>query len=540
MLPRQALSSHGTLVVRYRCFSSAKDYLHPAIHEARYSSTKEHLSLDRNHLWHPYTSLVDPPPVLPVSHAKGCTLYLENTNDNDTTNTKQSTPSSLLDGMSSWWAAIWGYQHPALNAALQHQLSTSMSHVMFGGLTHRPATELAAMLIHMLETSASSSSSAVSHKNHHSLNQIFYTDSGSVAVEVALKMAWQYHRRGTTNHQQQHGRPQKKTKILSVRGGYHGDTLGAMSVGDPVAGMHAAAFQGVVPTQIFVPRPPCRAQNRLSAAAGCTGCTCVLQGGGEEAALQVALQELQDTCHAHHDSLAAMIVEPALQGAGGMRFYSQQYLQRARELCTEYSMLLICDEIATGFGRSGRGLFASAGVQPDIVCLGKALTGGYMTLGAVVTTPEVARGVSSSSDDDDESAALPLMHGPTFMGNPLACAVAVASTNLMMQPDPDCPDNTPMWQSQVRRIEGELTRNLRPAADIPGVVDVRVGGAVGVLELERPLDNTVVPHRCKELGVWLRPFGKLLYTMPPYIMTNDELKKVTDAMMILAEENNSR
>ena len=528
MFPRTALLSRGArrgpsvrqTATRHscRCLSTSNeepssDYLHPAIHKARHASTDEHLSLDQNHLWHPYTSQIDPPPVLPVSHATGCTLHLEDA---------QQQP--LLDGMSSWWAAIWGYNHPTLNVALHTQIS-QMSHVMFGGLTHRPATELAAMLMHMLSSSTTA--------NHNYLNQIFYTDSGSVAVEVALKMAWQYHR-GTCSQS-------RKTKILSVRGGYHGDTLGAMSVCDPVNGMHSA-FGGVVPSQIFVSRPPCRSENRLnSSLKGCSGCTCAEIG--EAAALQLALQELQDACHRHHESLAALIVEPVVQGAGGMRFYSPRYLQRARELCKEYNMLLICDEIATGFGRSGQGLFASSGVEPDILCLGKALTGGYMTLGAVVTTEKVARGVSSTPSNEESSSGvppLPLMHGPTFMANPLACAVAVASTNLMMQPDPDCPHNTPMWQSQVRRIEAELRRNLRPAADIPGVMDVRVGGAIGVLELERPLDNTVVPYRCRELGVWLRPFGKLLYTMPPYIMTNDELKRIADAMMILAEENNWR
>ena len=515
-----------------RCFSSPVNDLHPAIQRTRSSSTSDHLQFDKTHLWHPYTSLVEPTPVLPVSHARGCTIFLEESpsspsssiDDEDALTTKNT---ALLDGMSSWWAAVWGYQHPVLDAAVQKQLK-QMSHVMFGGFTHRPATELASMLLHMIHGSGREGYS------EDDLSKIFYTDSGSVAVEVALKMALQHHRGMIHNN--------RKTKIVSVRSGYHGDTLGAMSVCDPINGMHKA-FQGVLPEQFFVSRPPCDATCRVGNATtqGCAGCTC--RQDGEEVALQNTMQELEGCFAANHEQIAALICEPVVQGAGGMRFYSPKYLQRARELCTEYNILLICDEIATGFGRSGgeSSPFASleVGVQPDILCLGKALTGGYMTLGAVVTTERVARSVSSSPSSPNNNKKqervmpLPLMHGPTFMASPLACAVAVASTNLMMQ----LAGNEPQWKTHVRRIEQELRTNLKKAADLPGVADVRVRGAVGVVELKKPLDNTKVPYRCQELGVWLRPFGKLLYTMPPYIMSNEELKQVTDAMLILAEEN---
>jgi adenosylmethionine---8-amino-7-oxononanoate aminotransferase len=538
--------------------TALEPYLHPAVHTARCSSTRDHLNWDRRHIWHPYTSLSDPPPVLAVSHATGCTLVLEKSLSSNKENTV------LLDGMSSWWAAVWGYNHPVLNAAIHEQLGR-MSHVMFGGLTHRPATELAALLLHMLRqpqgdaTSLSPPNETTTTRNdaEHALSKVFYTDSGSVAVEVALKMAVQYHR--GVQHRS------KKTKIVSVRGGYHGDTLGAMSVCDPVNGMHTA-FRGMVPEQFFVARPPCDAKFRLGrqgqqqlnessllssnmiTTGWCSGCTCQLDG--EDAALDLALEDLQRCLEKNHDILAALILEPIVQGAGGMRFYSPKYLQRARELCTEYNVLLVCDEIATGFGRSGgdSSPFASleAGVSPDILCIGKALTGGYMTLGAVITTDAVARGISSSPPSlvdtavpDEVVLSLPLMHGPTFMGNPLACAVAVASTNLMMEPDLACPNHSPMWKSSANRIERELCANLSEALEIPGVADVRVRGAIGVIELHRPVDSAKVVYRCRELGVWLRPFGKLLYTMPPYIMTNEELRRVTDAMLTLAAENES-
>jgi len=495
-------------------------------------STQEHLNFDKNHLWHPYTSLVHPTPVLPVSHAKGCTLYLESDDDDNKINRNE--PPALLDGMSSWWAAIWGYQHPVIDQALQHQMQ-QMSHVMFGGLTHRPATELAAALLSMIHNKTSGNHDDYASKD---LSKVFYTDSGSVAVEVALKMAWQYHR-GTSSSM-------NKFKIASVRSGYHGDTLGAMSVCDPVTGMHSA-FQKVLPQQVFCQRPPCDNARRLDRnLPGCSGCTC---RDGEDAALSAAMRDLEQTISTQHDDLAALILEPIVQGAGGMRFYHPRYLQRARELCTEYNVLLICDEIATGFGRSGGDSpFASlaAGVTPDILCIGKALTGGYMTLGAVITTERVARGVSStpvtttrSNDkDDNKVVALPLMHGPTFMANPLACSAALASTKLAMQPfEMDRDDSIPLWKHYVDRIEGELQTHLRAACDLDTVADVRVRGAIGVVELKQPMDNHKVTRRCQELGVWLRPFGKLLYTMPPYVMTNEQVHKVTNAMLILADEN---
>lgn len=497
-----------------RCFSNTS-YLHPSINKARHRSTEEHLDFDRSHLWHPYTSLIAPTPVLPVSRAQGCTLHLED-------------GSQMLDGMSSWWASVWGYNHPELNQAIRNQLQ-DMSHVMFGGFTHRPAAELASILIHQLNADS----------HFEQLDKIFFTDSGSVAVEVALKIALQYHRGVRRNN--------TKTRIVSVRGGYHGDTLGAMSVCDPVNGMHTA-FAAAMPQHVlFVTRPPCDDSYRLgSLQQGCQGCTCQ---ESTEQALNAAIDDLEKLMEKEHTTLAALILEPIVQGAGGMRFYSPEYLQRARKLCTDYDVLLICDEIATGFGRSGFSeksksprLFASleAGVQPDILCIGKAITGGYMTLGAVATTERIARGVSSSPPSLNEESSsvvpLPLMHGPTFMGNPLACSVAVASTNLMME----LVDGKPAWQSHVSRIEKELRSNLEPASEIPGVADVRVRGAIGVIELQQPLDNNVVPFRCRELGVWLRPFGKLLYTMPPYIASNDELKKITNAMMQLADESSKR
>jgi adenosylmethionine-8-amino-7-oxononanoate aminotransferase len=494
-------------------------------------SLEEHLRIDRQHLWHPYTSLIDPTPVLSVSHAEGCTLYVDQE--------QSAEPIPIVDGMSSWWAAVWGYNHPKLNEAIQSQVS-QMSHVMFGGLTHRPATQLATNLLDLIGQYKNDSS--------RTLDKIFYADSGSVAVEVALKMSLQYWR-GM-------GKPAKK-QILSVRGGYHGDTFGAMSVCDPVGGMHSAFQGGMLAEQRFVSRPPCDPSTRLGlglhdsnvniTTQGCNGCTCGGSVQNHKAALDEALEDLQRTIENHHPSLAALIVEPLVQGAGGMRFYSPTYLQRARELCKQHDMLLICDEIATGFGRaSGKGkeyLFAShnAGIQPDIMCLGKALTGGYMTMGVVLTTDQVARGVSSSpsSEDADETApALPLMHGPTFMGNPLACSAAVASTNLFLERDAH---GNAIWKGRVEGIELRLRQLLKEAIHLPSVADVRVNGAIGVIELKDPLVTSTQEHkwflqRCQQLGVWLRPFGRLLYTMPPYISSDQELTQICNAMLTLADE----
>ena len=502
--------------------------LHPLIQQARSCPTSQHLETDRNHIWHPYTSFMAPqPPVLPVAKASECTLTLED-------------GTELLDGMSSWWAAVWGYQHPKLDQAITRQLS-QMSHVMFGGLTHRPAAELATILLEMTNTT-----------NHDvKLTKVFFSDSGSVAVEVALKMALQYHRGLGSSSLSSSLSPdgQKKTKFIAVRGGYHGDTLGAMSVCDPINGMHSA-FQDSLAKQIFTTRPPCDPSMRVGGAAapavsentkGCQDCSC--QGGiNYEAALKQAMADLEETIQTNHQICAALILEPIVQGAGGMRFYDPVFLQRARQLCDDYNLLLICDEIATGFGRSGGGdLFASqvANIRPDIICIGKALTGGYMTLGAVLTTDQVAEGVSSSPADNDSVVSLPLMHGPTFMGNPLACSVAVASMSMMLQPTSKI-DPTPLWKSSVTRLEKELRLNLEDAWKIKGVADVRVRGAIGVIEMVEPLDGAWVTEKCQELGVWLRPFGKLLYTMPPYIMTTDELKQVTNAMMTIAEQASTK
>jgi adenosylmethionine---8-amino-7-oxononanoate aminotransferase len=495
--------SHGIDKRSYQTSSSHNTSI--VLEDARSRSTVEHLRFDRIHNWHPYTSLKDPTPVLPVSHADGTKIFLED-------------GSSLLDGMSSWWAAVWGYNHPALNNAAIQQIG-KMSHVMFGGLTHRPATELTTLLLELLRAN-----------NLSDLNQVFYTDSGSVAVEVALKMAVQYWR-GVTGR----NGVVSKTRMVSVRGGYHGDTFGAMSVCDPINGMHAAFGNNVLAKQIFVTRPPCDPRYTIHSSnetqsdfVKCRGCTC--DGGKDyDAAIQSAIDDLEKVLHSQHGSVAAVILEPLVQGAGGMRFYSTTYLQNVRQLCDTYNVLLICDEIATGFGRSGNNsLFAcqEAKVVPDILCLGKALTGGYMTLGAVVTSEKISHGVSSSAATS--KAALPLMHGPTFMANPLACSVAAASLNLMLLQEPHI--------NEVPRISGILHKCLQPAVSLPHVMAVRVRGAIGVIELDKPFsDPSWILNTCKETGVWLRPFGHLLYTMPPYIMPNSEVENVCGAMLIIAE-----
>lgn len=480
------------------CSSSDDDRLHPTAAKARNQSTQEHLDFDRHHLWHPYTSLSSqqpPTPVLPVERADGCRLYLE-------------TGETLVDGMSSWWSTVHGYNHPVLREAMQRQLQLT-SHVMFGGLTHRPAVELASLLMDVSPAS---------------LQKVFFADSGSVAVEVALKMALQYHRgRGNPT----------KIKFMSLKSGYHGDTFGAMSVCDPVTGMHGA-FANNLMQNFHVTRPPCDPKTRLSPdVTMCHGCSCQT---GYETALEAACVEMERTLEAHGDSIAAFILEPLVQGAGGMRFYEARYLQRVREACTRHNVLLICDEIATGFGRAGGGFFASteAGIEPDIMCVGKAITGGTMTLGVTLATKDVAEGVSSVPKGSNvEGGALPLMHGPTFMANPLACAVSVASVSMLLEENKD---NVPMWMARTSEIESQLKQALRPAVDLNGVADVRVRGAIGVIELKEPMDSTVVTYRCAELGAWLRPFGRLLYTMPPFVIQSDELNMVTSAMLTLAEE----
>jgi len=418
------------------------------------------LAFDREHVWHPYAALPAAMEPLLVESAAGVRLRLAGGRE-------------LIDAMASWWCAIHGYRNARLDAAAREQLSR-MAHVMFGGLTHAPAIELARALVALAPDG---------------LEHVFFADSGSVGVEVALKMALQY--------QRSRGRPEKR-RLLALRGGYHGDTFGAMAVCDPVGGMHSL-WEGTLPEQVFAPRPP----------------------GGFEAALDPAWDaEVAALFAVHAGELAAAIAEPVVQGAGGMHVYAPVYVRRLRELCDAHDVLLILDEIATGFGRTGGELFAAAhaGVAPDVMCVGKALTGGYMTLAAALCSARVARGISGGEGGV-------LMHGPTFMANPLTCAVALASIELLGERD---------WRADVARIEGGLRSGLAPAAELPGVREVRVQGAIGVVQLAHEVDVVAATAAAVDHGVWLRPFRDLVYAMPPYAIDDADLATVCAAMRAAA------
>ncbi|MBR8844840.1 MULTISPECIES: adenosylmethionine--8-amino-7-oxononanoate transaminase [unclassified Pseudoalteromonas] len=414
------------------------------------------IEFDRKHIWHPYTSMIDPLPVYPAARTFENKIELE-------------TGETLIDGMASWWSAVHGYGHPEIITAIKNQADT-MSHVMFGGLTHQPAVELCKLLVELTPAP---------------LNRVFLADGGSVSVEVAIKMAIQYWlSKGKKN----------KTQIMTAKKGYHGDTFAAMSVCDPVNSMHAM-YQGFLPEQVFVDAPKSEFYGSQS---------------------QDELNTLETAFAAHHEKVAAFIIEPIVQNAGGMNFYHPEYLKAIRALCDKYEVLLILDEIATGFGRTGK-MFACehAGISPDIMCVGKALTGGNMTLAATLATEDVALGIS-------QGEAKVLMHGPTFMGNPLACAAAVASLTILKRQE---------TMANIERVASALNA-LKRCLNLNAVIDVRVLGAIGVVEVERVVDVAKIQKFFIQKGVWIRPFGKLIYIMPPYITSNEDIESLIDAIYI--------
>ena len=419
-------------------------------------STEQLLALDKAHIWHPYASMIDAPPVYPIVSAEGVRL-------------KMADGAELIDGMSSWWSVIHGYNHPVLNQAAKDQLE-DMSHVMFGGITHPSAVKLAKLLVDITPAS---------------LNKVFFSDSGSVAVEVAIKMAIQYW--------YSVGRKEKH-QLLTLKNGYHGDTFGAMATCDPVTGMHHM-FSEVLPKHLFAEKPRTKF--------------------GEEFD-EEDISSFKTLIEENHQYLAAVILEPIVQGTGGMNFYSPEYLKRVRQLCDQYDVLLIADEIATGFGRTGK-LFACehADIEPDILCVGKCLTGGYLSLAATLCNDKVTTGIC-------EGEASVLMHGPTFMANPLATAISYASVQLLLSQD---------WQSVVNNLETQLSKGLSPAKDLDNVADVRVLGSIGVIELKQPVDIAAIQKKLVDRGIWVRPFGKLIYTIPPYVISNEDISILTAGLV---------